>query len=161
MKGLIINTYEGQLNCQDLISFLNQPEYIFNVSLWDITTYNEGESYPEDIEFTSDMAKKFIFEDKNVIIIALSLFVSKQKEYSMEIETYEDFLRSEYIVSIHILDCYKFAIFSKDESILQRIKENFIKKDLENKTLKEIDFIPLDTEMSAYALSSETCLWYL
>lgn len=161
MKGLLLRCGESNptLVLSAMIDFLNSEEYYFNLAFLDLTADKEDEFF--DVEsFTSEMAKKMIFHPSSKrYIIALDLFVSERKNYYDDVETYGDFLNSNYFLSLHILDCSKVAIFCKNESILAKIKSTFLQYSLENMSIKEIEMIPLNVEMASYARNTSTCMW--
>ena len=161
MKGLFLK-YDGNEAklLSKMLSFLDSHEYNFYIAFDDLASDIEDEFW--DVEFyTSDMAKKMIFHPSSKrYIIALDLFVSERKNYYEDIETYSDFLNSDYFLSLHILDCYKIAIFCKNVSILDKIKSIYKQFSLDN-MCKEIETVPLNTEMASYPSNSSTSLWNL
>ncbi|MDE5856055.1 MAG: DUF2691 family protein [Anaeroplasmataceae bacterium] len=160
MKGLLLKCESNPAQVlSEMLSFLNNEEYSFNLVFVDLTADKEDEFF--DVEsFTSDMAKKMIFHPSlKRFIIALDLFVSKKQNYFDDVETFRDFLNSDYFLSLHIIDCSRIAIFCKNQSILAKIKLTFLQYSLENMSIKEIETVPLNTEMASYARNTSTCMW--
>lgn len=159
MKGLLLKYDGDQTKLIKMLSFLDSLEYNFYIAFDDVASDIKDEFWNVE-SYTPDMAKKMIFHPSSKrYIIALDLFVSKRKNYYDNIETYSDFLNSDYFLSLHILDGSKLAIFCKNESILDKIKEIYMQFSLDNMLVKEIETVPLNIEMASYASNSSTCLW--
>lgn len=159
MKGLLLKYDGDQTKLSEMLRFLDSNEYNFYIAFDDLAS-NEKDEFWNVESYTSDMAKKMIFHPSSKrYIIALDLFVSERKNYYADVETYSDFLNSDYFFSLHILDCSKVAIFCKNESILVKIKAIYMQFSLDNIFVKEIETVPSNIEMASYSSNSSTCLW--
>ena len=160
MKGLLLK-YDGNQEklLSEMLNFLNTHEYNFHIAFDDLASNTKDEFW--DVEsYTSDMAKKMIFHpSSNRIIIALDLFVSERKNYYEDIETYRDFLNSDYFLSLHVIDGSKIAIFCRNETILDKIKAIYMQFTLNAGIVKEIETVPLNVEMTSYSNDLSICLW--
>lgn len=160
MKGLLLE-YDGNLEklLSEMLGFLNRNEYNFNIAFDDLSSDKEDEFW--DVQsYTSDLAKKMIFHpSSNRFIIALDLFVSERENYHDDIGTYNDFLKSDYFLALFILDNSKIVVFCKNEVILSKINEISLQATLGKISIKKIETVPLNIEMTSYASNSSTCLW--
>ena len=86
-------------------------------------------------------------------------FNSERKNYYEDIETYRDFLNSDYFLSLHVIDGSKIAIFCKNETILDKIKAIYMQFTLNAGIVKEIETVPLNVEMTSYSNDLSICLW--
>ncbi len=85
--------------------------------------------------------------------------MSERKNYYEDIETYRDFLNSDYFLSLHVIDGSKIAIFCKNETILDKIKAIYMQFTLNAGIVKEIETVPLNVEMTSYSNDLSICLW--
>ena len=154
-----------------LLKFDNWSENIFRVlfkdidiSLWNFNI-NYWESYGDstmtndynDLDYIdSENAKKELIYDNNEVYPEfLELFISKTNENICNLKSYNDFIKSDYFLSLVIIDHRNIEICCKDTKLLENIIENFKKSTLENKKVIVLEKIRLDAVISAYRSSKE------
>lgn len=154
-----------------LLKFDNWSENIFRVIFKDIdiSSWNLNikywESYGDstmpkdynDLDYIdSESAKKeLIYDNSEVYPEFLELFISKTNENIYNIKSYNDFIKSNYFLSLVIIDHRNIEICCKDVKLLEKIIENFKKSILENKKIIVLDKIRSDAIISAYRSSKE------
>ena len=154
-----------------ILKFDNWSKNIFKVLFKDIDisswnlNINYWESYGDstmtddynDLDYiNSEKAKKELINDNNEVYPEfLELFISKTNENVYNIKSYNDFNKSNYFLSLVIIDHRNIEICCKDAKILEKIIENFKKSTLENKKIIVLEKIRLDAVISAYRSSKE------
>ena len=154
-----------------LLKFDNWSENIFRVLFKDIdiSSWNLNIKYWEsygkstmtkdynDLDYIdSESAKKeLIYDNSEVYPEFLELFISKTNENICNLKSYNDFIKSDYFLSLVIIDHRNIEICCKDTKLLENIIENFKKSTLENKKVIVLEKIRLDAVISAYRSSKE------
>ena len=90
---------------------------------------------------TGGIKRKIIMENNRVNPEFMELFIRKIGTMPKKIYYYKDFLESDYLISIINCDHRNIEIFSKYETLLEKMKDNFLRLNLENKYIKEIEHI--------------------
>lgn len=104
----------------------------------------------------SDRAKKeLIYDDSEIYPEFLELFIGKKNEKIYNLKYYNDFIKSDYFLSLIIIDHRNIEICCKDVQLLKKIIKNFKKSILENKKIIVLDKIRLDAVISAYRSDEE------
>lgn len=146
MKALILR-FENRVDniVKELLNGIDYSGLEFDISHW--------ESYGDDIEgseydfnymdnIPSEIIKrKIIMENNRVNPEFMELFIRKIGTMPKKIYYYKDFLESDYLISIINCDHRNIEIFSKYETLLEKMKDNFLRLNLENKYIKEIEHI--------------------
>lgn len=154
-----------------LLKFDNWSENIFRVLFKDIdiSSWNlyikYWESYGKstmtkdynDLDYIdSESAKKELIYDNNEVYPEfLELFISKTNENVYNLKSYDDFNKSNYFLSLVIIDHRNIEICCKDAKLLEKIIENFKKSTLESKKIIVLEKIRLDAVISAYRSSKD------
>ena len=154
-----------------LLKFDNWSENIFRVLFKDIdiSSWNLNIKYWEsygkstmtkdynDLDYIdSESAKKeLIYDNSEVYPEFLELFISKTNENIYNLKSYNDFIKSDYFLSLVIIDHRNIEICCKDAQLLEKIIENFKKSTLENKKIIVLEKIRLDAVISAYRSRKE------
>lgn len=154
-----------------ILKFDNWSKNIFKVLFKDIDisswnlNINHWESYGDstmtddynDLDYIdSEKAKKELINDNSEVYPEfLELFISKTNENVYNLKSYNDFNKSNYFLSLVIIDHRNIEICCKDAKILEKIIENFKKSTLENKKIIVLEKIRLDAVISAYRSSKE------
>ena len=154
-----------------LLKFDNWSENIFRVLFKDIdiSSWNlyikYWESYGKstmskdynDLDYIdSESAKKELIYDNNEVYPEfLELFISKTNENVYNLKSYDDFIKSNYFLSLVIIDHRNIEICCKDAKLLGKIIENFRKSTLESKKIIVLEKIRLDAVISAYRSSKD------
>ena len=154
-----------------LLKFDNWSENIFRVLFKDIdiSSWNLNIKYWEsdgnstmtndynDLDYIdSENAKKeLIYDNSEVYPEFLELFIGKTNENIYNLKSYNDFIKSNYFLSLVIIDHRNIEICCKDVQLLKKIIENFKKSILENKKIIVLDKIRLDAVISAYRTSND------
>ena len=154
-----------------LLKFDNWSKNIFRVIFKDIdiSSWNLNIKYWEsygnstmtkdynDLDYIdSESAKKeLIYDNSEVYPEFLELFISKTNENIYNLKTYNDFIKSNYFLSLVIIDHRNIEICCKDAQLLEKIIENFKKSTLESKKIIVLEKIRLDAVISAYRSSKE------
>ncbi len=149
-----------------ILKFNNWSKNIFKILFKDvdISSWNLNIKYWEsyrnatmpneynDLDYIdSESAKKELIYDNNEVYPEfLELFISKTNENPYNIKTYNDFIKSNYFLSLVIIDHRNIEICCKDIKLLKKIIENFKESILENKRIIILDRIRLDAVISAY-----------
>lgn len=155
MEGLILR-FNGRTRniIRELLNGVDILELEFDISHW--------ESFGDDLDgsefdfnniekIPSDLIKNKVFiEDHLVHPEFMEFYIRKNGTKSKKIYFYKDFLESDYLVSIINCDYRNVEIFSKDEAILERVKNNFSTLDLDNKRIRELDNISLNAVLQAW-----------
>lgn len=149
MIGLIIRFNNWSTNIfQQLFLDIDYSNWFFKINYW--------ESYGDEFEninhtITSDFFKKNIINNKRSIYPEFcELFISYKKNIKQECSTYKDFLNSKYYMAINIIDHRNIEICCKDDELLQKIKNNISKSNLENKQIIKINEIDYDANLSIF-----------
>lgn len=104
---------------------------------------------------SSDFAKEELFTKNNEIFPEfIDLYIGFNNSKS-SIKTYKDFVNSNYFLSVIIIDHRNIEICSKNEKLLNMIKDNFMLSELNNKRIKELVNIPLNSVLSSWRSKSE------
>ena len=155
MVGLILK-FEGRLRniVKELLIDIDISNLEFDISHW--------ESYGDDIDdsqfdfnnmedIPSELIRnKLLIEDHYICPEFMELFIGKFGSAKKEIYYYKDFMESDYEISIISYDYRNVEIISKDESLLKKMKDNFLRLNLDNKRIKELDDIALDSVLQAW-----------
>ena len=72
-----------------------------------------------------------------------------------DLKYYDDFIKSDYFMSLVIIDHRNIEICCKDIQVLEKIIKNFKESNLENKRINVLEKIRLDAVISAFRLKSE------
>ena len=154
-----------------ILKFNNWSKNIFkilfkdiDISSWNLNI-NYWESYGDstmtndynDLDYIdSENAKKELIYDNNEVYPEfLELFISKTNENIYNLKFYNDFIKSNYFLSLVIIDHRNIEICCKDAQLLEKIIENFKKSILENKKIIVLEKIRLDAVISTYRSSKE------
>lgn len=145
------------------VLFKNIDIYLwnFNIHFWEsygkttmINDYNELD------HIDSESAKKdLIYDDCEVYPEFLELFISKSNEKINNLRTYEDFMKSNCVMSLVIIDHRNIEICCKDINLLNKIISNFNESNLENKRIIMLDKIRSDAVISAYRSKNEISIY--
>ncbi len=154
-----------------VLKFDNWSKNIFKVLFKDIdiSSWNLNIKYWEsygnatmtndynDLDYIdSESAKKeLIYDNSEVYPEFLELFISKENEKIYNLKSYNDFIKSNYFLSVVIIDHRNVEICCKDVQLLEKIIENFKKSILENKKIIVLEKIRLDAVISAYRSNKE------
>lgn len=146
MKALILRFEKRVENIvKDLLGGIDYSELEFDISHWESFGDDlDGSEFDFNImeEIPSEIIKRKVFVENNRINPEfMELYIRRTGSTSKQIYYYKDFLDSEYLISIINCDYRNIEIFSKDEMLLQKIKDNFLKLNLDNKHIKEIEDI--------------------
>ena len=153
-----------------ILKFDNWSKNIFKVlfkdidiSLWDFNI-KYWESYGKSTMINdynnldcidSEIAKKeLIYDNSEVYPEFLELFISKGDEKN-NIKYYVDFIKSNCLLSLVIIDHRNIEICCKDEQLLKKIINNFMESNLENKRVNMLENIRLDAVISAFRSKKE------
>lgn len=72
-----------------------------------------------------------------------------------DLKYYDDFIKSDYFMSLVIIDHRNIEICRKDIQVLEKIIKNFKESNLENKRVNVLEKIRLDAVISAFRLKNE------
>lgn len=133
----------------------------FNINFWE--SYGETtmiNDYNELNHIDSESAKKeLIYDDCIVYPEFLELFISKSNGRIYNLKTYEDFIESDCVMTLVIIDHRNIEICCKDINLLNKIISNFKESNLENKRIIVLNNIRLDAVVSAYRSKNEKSIY--
>lgn len=108
----------------------------------------------------SEIAKKeLIYDDCEVYPEFLELFISRSSEKTYDLKIYDDFIKSDYFISLVIIDHRNIEICCKDIQILEKIIKNFKESKLENKRVNVLESIRLDAVILAFRSKKEISIY--
>ncbi len=148
VKNVIRSLFEGI----DLLSF--EIDITHWESFSDDVTMEDCDFNTMDIIPSQLSLRKIFIEDNRINPEFVELHIRKLGSKPYVINNYKDFLSSDYIISIVNCDYRNIEVFSKDSSILEVIKNNFMKLNVGNKRVKEIDYVPNAALISAWAFGN-------
>lgn len=154
-----------------ILKFDNWSKNIFkilfndiDISLWNFDI-KYWESYGEstmtkdynnlDHIDSEDAKKELIYNECEVYPEFLELFISEFSTKKCDLKYYDDFIKSDYFMSLVIIDHRNIEICCKDIQVLEKIIKNFKESNLENKRVNVLEKIRLDAVISAFRLKSE------
>ena len=82
-------------------------------------------------------------------------FIRSKTSLKEVVETYNDFINSEYDLSLVIIDRRNIEICSKSQEYLNDIVKNFSECNLENKKIKLLDNINLDAKLKCWCQKTD------
>lgn len=104
----------------------------------------------------SEIAKKeLIYDDCEVYPEFSKLFISRSSEKTHDLKFYGDFIKSDYFISLVIIDHRNIEICCKDIQVLEKIIKKFKESNLENKRVNVLENIRLDAVILAFRSKKE------
>jgi len=124
----------------------------FNIMFWESYGNNTLSSDFNGLDnIDSNLAKQeLVYYNSEVYPEFLELFLSRGNTIINPIKTYDDFIDSNYFMSIVIIDHRNIEICCKDMEVLKKIIINFSESGLENKRINILKKIKSDAIISAY-----------
>lgn len=108
----------------------------------------------------SEIAKKeLIYDDCEVYPEFLELFISRSSEKTYDLKFYGDFIKSDYFISLVIIDHRNIEICCKDIQVLEKIIKNFKESNLENIRVNVLENIRLDAVILAFRSKKEISIY--
>lgn len=158
MVGVILKFDNWSKNIfKVLFKNIDISSWNFNIKYWESYGNSTMTNDYNDLDYIdSESAKKeLIYDNSEVYPEFLELFISKTNENIYNLKSYNDFIKSNYFLSLVIIDHRNIEICCKDVQLLKKIIENFKKSILENKKIIVLDKIRLDAVISAYRTSND------
>ena len=94
---------------------------------------------------------RFLINEENEIYPEFAeIFIRNKSSLKADIETYNDFINSEYDLSLIIIDRRNIEICSKKHEYLNEIIEKFSECNLENKKIKLLENINLNAKLKCW-----------
>ena len=158
MLGAVL-TYKGRDKniIKTLLSGIETKNLHFNLVYWEsYGKCNSDYDFNSEVKVNSEIIKKELFKDKTEIYPEfIELFIGYEQNYFFEPVFYKDFIESNYILSLVIIDRIHIEICCKEENILKKILENFGNTNLENKKIDILENIRLDASITSYRSKKE------
>lgn len=155
MKSLVIKFVGRTKNIvKDLLVDITFDDFEFDINHW--------ESYGDDIDgsdndfnvmddISSNMILRKVFtEDNYVCPEFMELLIRNKGTKRTAVKTYKDFIDSDYVISIINYDYRNIEIISKDDRIINKIKDNFSSINVSDKKIIEVNDISFDVELKAW-----------
>lgn len=158
MVGVILKFDNWSKNIfKVLFKNIDISSWNLNIKYWESYGNSTVTNDYNDLDYIdSESAKKeLIYDNSEVYPEFLELFVGKTNENIYNLKSYDDFIKSNYFLSLVIIDHRNIEICCKDVQLLKKIIENFKKSILENKRIIVLDKIRLDAVISAYRTSND------
>ncbi|QWB99713.1 DUF2691 family protein [Mycoplasmatota bacterium] len=156
MDGIVMKFDSWATNIfKILFNDIDYSNWNIEIIYWESYTNNDS-----DLDKSDHFIKNHVFRIKNENIpeFAKILFSYKKVKRST-IETYEDFIESNWFMSMIIIDHRNIEICCKDKDLLKQIKKNFILSTLKNKRVTELSNIPLDAKLKAWRSIKEKSIY--
>ena len=157
MVGVILKFDNWSKNIfKVLFKNIDISSWNLNIKYWESYGNSTMTNDYNDLDYIdSESAKKeLIYDNSEVYPEFLELFIGKTNENIYNLKSYNDFVKSNYFLSLVIIDHRNIEICCKDVQLLEKIIENFKKSTLENKKIIVLDKIRLDAVISAYRTSN-------
>ena len=158
MVGVILKFDNWSKNIfKVLFKNIDISSWNLNIKYWESYGNSTMANDYNDLDYIdSESAKKeLIYDNSEVYPEFLELFIGKTNENIYNLKSYNDFIKSNYFLSLVIIDHRNIEICCKDVQLLKKIIENFKKSILENKKIIVLDKIRLDAVISAYRSGKE------
>lgn len=158
MVGTILKFDNWSKNIfKELFKDIDISSWNLNIKYWESYGNSTMTNDYNDLDnIDSESAKKeLIYDNSEVYPEFLELFISKTNENIYNLKSYNDFIKSNYFLSLVIIDHRNIEICCKDAQLLEKIIDNFKKSILENKKIIVLDKIRSDAVISAYRSSKE------
>lgn len=158
MVGVILKFDNWSKNIfKVLFKNIDISSWNLNIKYWESYGNSTMTNDYNDLDYIdSESAKKeLIYDNSEVYPEFLELFIGKTNENIYNLKSYNDFIKSNYFLSVVIIDHRNIEICCKDVQLLEKIIENFKKSILENKKIIVLDKIRLDAVISAYRTSND------
>lgn len=158
MVGVILKFDNWSKNIfKVLFKNIDISSWNLNIKYWESYGNSTMTNDYNDLDYIdSENAKKeLIYDNSEVYPEFLELFIGKTNENIYNLKSYNDFIKSNYFLSLVIIDHRNIEICCKDVQLLEKIIENFKKSILENKKIIVLDKIRLDAVISAYRTSND------
>ena len=140
MNGIEIKVENKTGNILKLIfSNINLEKYFFKIKDEEIHIKTEMDSYDNPLKelMTGKEFKKIIYSSIEYYMIFLTLFAFNRQEDVLDIYTFEDLEKSKCSLSLICWDVTNIVIFSKDITVLNKIKDNLKQNNIHYKNLKQ------------------------
>ena len=158
MVGVILKFDNWSKNIfKVLFKNIDISSWNLNIKYWESYGNSTMTNDYNDLDnIDSESAKKeLIYDNSEVYPEFLELFIGKTNENIYNLKSYNDFIKSNYFLSLVIIDHRNIEICCKDVQLLEKIIENFKKSTLKNKKIIVLDKIRLDAVISAYRTSND------
>lgn len=144
-----------------LFKDIDVSNWYFSIMYWESYGKNTVKIDLNEFEnISSEIIKKeLIIQDSQVFPEFMELYISFCKSKRCEIKTYNDFIKSNYSISLIIIDHRNIEICCKDENVLKKMISNFKESSLENKRINELYFIQLDSILKSYRSKSDKSIY--
>lgn len=140
MNGIEIKVENKTGNILKLIfSNINLEKYFFKIKDEEIHIKTEMDSHDNPLKelMTGKEFKKIIYSSIEYYMIFLTLFAFNRQEDVLNIYTFEDLEKSKCSLSLICWDVTNIVIFSKNITILEKIKDNLEQNNIQYKNLTQ------------------------
>lgn len=138
MKGLKISVYSQYNNIlKSILKDIDFDNFIFDTGMYESYEVNMPDNwiYLSDLEtIPSHLIKKRVLEDEDRIIRPefLELYIRPAAYKYFDVNSYEDFINSDYQMIILVIDARNIEIVTKNQSWLKKIVDNIDSMILDN-----------------------------
>lgn len=140
-----------------LFSGIDVSIWEFDVKYWE--SYGENSlryDFNELDVIESELIKQELINKNSVVYPEfLEMFISNKAYYKETIKKYEDFIKSQYFISLIIIDHRNIEICCKDSIIMNQILSNFEKSELTDIKIDRLETIHQSSVLSAYRSKNE------
>lgn len=161
MVGVVLK-FTGDLrnSIKTLFNSFDFNEKCIDIKYWE----SYGDSSDLDFnEFATlsncQILEELIIKENEIYPEFAEIFIRNKSALKTNIETYNDFIVSEYELSLVIIDRRNIEICSKKTEYLDIIIENFSKCNLENKKIKLLDTINLDAKIKCWRHKNDLSIY--
>ena len=134
-----------------LLKIFDFEQKCIDIKYWESYGDNGTLDFNEFDNLSSiQIVNELINEENEIYPEFAEIFIRNKSSLKADIETYNDFINSEYDLSLIIIDRRNIEICSKKHEYLNEIIEKFSECNLENKKIKLLENINLNAKLKCW-----------